>query len=68
MGTLSNNEKHNRSASQSDDHVDVEQVDAVAVPAVTLESFAHLDEKKILRKVCYQPHRQRQASRTTTLT
>ncbi|KAJ4303953.1 hypothetical protein N0V88_001554 [Collariella sp. IMI 366227] len=51
MGTLSNSEKHNRSASQSDDHVDVEQVDAVAVPAVTLESFAHLDEKKILRKM-----------------
>ncbi|KAL2181153.1 major facilitator superfamily domain-containing protein [Thermothelomyces heterothallicus CBS 202.75] len=37
--------------SQSDDRVDVEQVDRVAVPPVTLQSFAHLNEKAILRKM-----------------
>ncbi|KAK4238961.1 major facilitator superfamily domain-containing protein [Achaetomium macrosporum] len=49
MGTYT--EKHEASASQSDDRVDVEQVDRVAVPPPTLESFAHLDEKAILRKM-----------------
>jgi hypothetical protein len=50
MGTLT--EKHDGSHPGSDDLVDVEQVDRVAAPPPTLESFAHLDEKAILRKVC----------------
>lgn len=37
--------------SQSDDHVDVEEVDRAVAPPVTLQSFAHLNEKAILRKV-----------------
>lgn len=45
-------EKHDGSGSQSDDKVDVEQLDRATVPTMTLESFAHLDEKAILRKVC----------------
>lgn len=44
------------SASQSDDKVDVEQADRQATPApVTLQSFAHLNEKAILRKVRSYP-------------
>ena len=46
----SHTEKVGGSGSQSDDRVDVEQVDRAAAPAV-LSSFAHLDEKAILRKV-----------------
>ena len=46
-------EKNDGSGSQSDDKVDVEQLDRATVPAVTLESFAHLDEKAILRKVSF---------------
>jgi hypothetical protein len=43
-------EKHDGSGSNSDDRIDVEQVDrAVAIPMT--DQFAHLDEKKILRKV-----------------
>jgi hypothetical protein len=50
MGTYT--EKPDGLGSQSDDRVDVEQVDRVFVPPTTLQSFAHLDEKAILRKVC----------------
>jgi len=33
----------------------VSHIDAMATaPGVTYESFAHLDEKKILRKVCFK--------------
>ena len=40
------------SGSQPDEKVDVEQVDKLAAPPpVTLQSFAHLNEKAILRKV-----------------
>ena len=36
---------------------EVEHIDALATaPGTTLESFAHLDEKKILRKVRDCPH------------
>lgn len=41
-------EKSDGLTSQSDDRVDVEHVGA---PRATPESFAHLDEKAILRKV-----------------
>ncbi|KAK4034458.1 major facilitator superfamily domain-containing protein [Parachaetomium inaequale] len=44
-------EKGDRPVSQSEGPVDVEQVDRVAVPPVTPQSFAHLDEKAILRKM-----------------
>lgn len=44
-----------RPGSQSDEKVDVEQLDKAAVPPVAPQSFAHLDEKKILRKVSLQP-------------
>lgn len=38
-------------ASHRDDEKD--RIDALAeAPGVTMETFAHLDEKKILRKVC----------------
>ena len=46
----SHTEKVGGPGSQSDDRVDVEQVDTAAAPAM-LPSFAHLDEKAILRKV-----------------
>ena len=46
----SHTEKVGGPGSQSDDRVDVEQVDTAAAPA-THPSFAHLDEKAILRKV-----------------
>jgi hypothetical protein len=54
MGTITEKAGDQR-GSQSDDKVDVEQLDRAAVPPVTLQSFAHLDEKKILRKVSLQP-------------
>ncbi|KAK3898817.1 major facilitator superfamily domain-containing protein [Staphylotrichum tortipilum] len=44
------NEKGDGLTSQSDDRVDVEHV-GVTAPRTTLESFAHLDEKAILRKM-----------------
>ncbi|KAL2024971.1 hypothetical protein VTK56DRAFT_3670 [Thermocarpiscus australiensis] len=44
-------EKNAPPGSQSEDHVDVEQVDRVATVPATLESFAHLNEKAILRKM-----------------
>ncbi|KAL2200817.1 major facilitator superfamily domain-containing protein [Corynascus similis CBS 632.67] len=44
-------EKVDGAGSQSDDRVDIEQVDRAAVPPVTLQSFAHLNEKAILRKM-----------------
>lgn len=47
-------EKVDGAGSQSDDRVDIEQVDRAAVPPVTLQSFAHLNEKAILRKVSAQ--------------
>lgn len=32
---------------------EIERIDAIALaPETTMESFAHLDQKKILRKVC----------------
>ncbi|KAH6635977.1 major facilitator superfamily domain-containing protein [Chaetomium tenue] len=40
-----------RPGSQTDEKIDVEQLDRAGVPPVTLQSFAHLDEKKILRKM-----------------
>jgi hypothetical protein len=54
MGTITE-KAGDRRGSQSDDKVDVEQLDRAAVPPVTLQSFAHLDEKRILRKVSLQP-------------
>ncbi|KAK3295377.1 major facilitator superfamily domain-containing protein [Chaetomium fimeti] len=47
----SKTEKADLPGSQSDDKVDVEQLDRTAVPPTTLQSFGHLDEKKILRKM-----------------
>jgi MFS family permease len=45
-------DKVDGAVSQSDERVHVEQADTAAAPApVTLESFAHLNEKAILRKV-----------------
>lgn len=44
-----------RPGSQTDEKIDVEQLDRTGVPPATLQSFAHLDEKKILRKVSLQP-------------
>ncbi|KAH6624132.1 major facilitator superfamily domain-containing protein [Chaetomium sp. MPI-SDFR-AT-0129] len=44
-------EKADGQTSQSDDRIDVEQVDRAIVPPVTLQAFAHLDEKAILRKM-----------------
>ncbi len=43
-------EKAGGLGSQSDDRVDVEQLDRAAAPEMH-PSFAHLDEKAILRKV-----------------
>ncbi|EAQ91529.1 hypothetical protein CHGG_03464 [Chaetomium globosum CBS 148.51] len=40
-----------RPGSQTDEKIDVEQLDRTGVPPATLQSFAHLDEKKILRKM-----------------
>ncbi|KAK3302644.1 major facilitator superfamily domain-containing protein [Chaetomium strumarium] len=52
MGTFTEKQDGSTSPPGSDDLVDVEQVDRVAVPPPpTLESFAHLDEKAILRKM-----------------
>ena len=39
-------------------HAEIAHIDALATaPETTLESFAHLDEKKILRKVGSRSHR-----------
>jgi hypothetical protein len=54
MGTYTN--PPDGLTSQSDDKVDVKQVDRLGAPApATRQSFAHLDEKAILRKVRSRP-------------
>lgn len=46
-------EKADGQTSHLDDRIDVEQIDRAIVPPVTLQAFAHLDEKAILRKVIH---------------
>lgn len=46
-------QEHHRGLHHNKAQDEVERIDAAATaPGVTMESFAHLDEKKILRKVC----------------
>lgn len=44
---------HERRQHGSDKTAEKDRIDAIAeAPGTTMASFAHLDEKKILRKVC----------------
>lgn len=45
--------QHDRHGHHNKTKEEIERIDALALaPGTTIESFKHLDEKKILRKVC----------------